>query len=145
MSAEANAAAARRALEDVFNQGRMEVVSELYSADCVGHDPADDQDRRGIQAMTEKARMYREAMSDLEITIDDLIATDDSAVTRWTARGTNDGELMGMPPTGRHVEVTGISIDRFNDDGLIAESWDQWDNAGFMTQLGVTSEAAATA
>lgn len=141
MSAEANAATARRVLEDIFNKGRLEVAAEVYSADCVGHDPADEEDRRGVAAMQEKARLYRDAMSDLELTVDDVFASGDRAVTRWTARGTNDGELAGMPPTGRRVETTGISIDRFDDDGHIVESWDQWDNAGFMAQLGIGSQA----
>lgn len=144
MSAEANAATARRVLEEIFNQGRLEVAAEVYAADCVGHDPADEEDRHGVKAAQDKAKMYRDAMSDLEITIDDMFATEDRAVTRWTARGTNDGELMGMPPTGRRIEITGTSIDRFDEDGRIVESWDQWDQVGFMKQLGI-SQAATTA
>lgn len=143
MSAEANAATARRVLEEIFNEGRLEVAAELYAADCVNHDPADEEDRHGVKAMQEKARLYRDAMSDLELTVDDVFATDDRAVTRWTARGTNDGELMGMAPTGRRIEITGTSIDRFDDSGRIVEEWDHWDNAGFMQQLGVTQEVTA--
>ena len=65
----------------------------------------------------------------------------------WLVRmtGTNTGSLMGMPPTGRHVEITGTSIDRFDADGQLVESWDQWDNLGFMTQLGISAEAMAQA
>lgn len=84
-------------------------------------------------------------MPDLQVTAEDLIATDDKVVMRWTVRGTNDGELMGMPPTGRSVEITGISIDRFDEDGRLVETWDQWDNAGFMEQLGISAEALAEA
>lgn len=143
MSAEANAATARRVLEEIFNQGRLELAAELYAADCVGHDPAEE-DRRGVKAMQEKAQLYRDAMSDLTLTVEDVFASEDRAVTRWTARGTNDGELGGMAPTGRRIETTGISIDRFDEQGRIVESWDQWDNAGFMAQLGV-EQAATTA
>ena len=50
-----------------------------------------------------------------------------------------------MPPTGKRIEITGLSINRFDSDGKLAETWDQWDNAGFMTQLGVTPEMAAQA
>ena len=52
---------------------------------------------------------------------------------------------MGMPATGKAVEITGTSIDHFDSDGLISESYDQWDNAGFMQQLGVSPEVAAQA
>jgi predicted ester cyclase len=60
-------------------------------------------------------------------------------------RGTNDGELDGMPPTGRKVEVRGISIDRFDNDGRIVETWDNWDRAGFMEQLGLMPAMAGQA
>jgi steroid delta-isomerase-like uncharacterized protein len=145
MSAEANAATARRVLDEVFNRGRLDLAAELYSADCVGHDPADPEDRRGVKAMQDKAQLYRDAMSDLELTVEDVFATGDRAVARWTARGTHDGDLAGIAPTGNRIETTGISIDRFDDDGRIVEEWDQWDNAGMLTQLGVSQAASTSA
>jgi steroid delta-isomerase-like uncharacterized protein len=145
MSSKSNAAAARRILEEGFNEGRVEVFDELCTEDVVTHDPAAPEDVRGVEAQKERTLGYRTAMPDLVCTIEDLIADGDTVVTRWTARGTNDGELMGMPPTHRQVEITGISIDRFNSDGRIVETWDQWDNAGFMGQLGISPAAMATA
>jgi steroid delta-isomerase-like uncharacterized protein len=143
MSAEANAAAARRVVEEAFNQGRLEVFDEVCSPDVVSHDPAEPEDLRGIDAHKERVRAYRTAMSDLEVVIDDVIAAGDKVATRWRARGTNDGELVGMAPTGKHIEITGMSIDHFDSEGKIAETWDQWDNAGFMVQLGLAPEPAA--
>jgi steroid delta-isomerase-like uncharacterized protein len=145
MSAEANAAAARRVAEEAFNQGRLEVFDEICSPDVVSHDPAEPEDIRGIEAHRERVRGYRTAMSDLHVVFEDVIATDDKVVSRWRARGTHDGELMDMAPTGRHIEITGISIDRFDPDGKLVETWDEWDNAGFMAQLGLLPEAAAQA
>ena len=142
MSAEANAAAARRIIDEAFNQGRLEVFDEVCSPDVVSHDPAEPEDIRGIAAHKERVRGYRTAMSDLEVIIDDVVATGDKVATRWRARGTNDGELMGMAPTGKRVEITGMSIDRFDSEGKIVETWDQWDNAGFMVQLGLAPEPA---
>jgi predicted ester cyclase len=77
------------------------------------------------------------------MTIEDVIAADDKVITRWRGTGTNDGAMMGMPPTGRHAEVTGITIDRFDSAGRITEIWTQWDNLGFITQLGVAEQALA--
>ena len=142
MSAEANAATAKRVVDEGFTQGRLEVFDEVCSPDIVSHDPAEPGDVRGIEAHKERVRAYRTAMSDLEVIVDDVVASGDRVATRWRARGTNDGELMGMAPTGKHVEITGISIDRFDADGKIVETWDQWDNAGFMVQLGLAPEAA---
>jgi steroid delta-isomerase-like uncharacterized protein len=141
MSAEANAAAARRLTDEAFNHGRLEVFDEICAPDIVSHDPAEPGDVRGIEAHKERVRQYRAAISDIAVVFDDVIAVGDKVVTRWTSRGTNDGELLGMPPTGRTVEITGISIDRFAADGKLVETWDQWDNAGFAAQLGLLQEA----
>jgi len=145
MSAEGNVGAATRVLDEGFNQGRLEVFDEVCSPDVVTHDPAEQEDVRGIEAQKNRCQMYRTAMPDLEVVVEDAFGSGDRVCTRWTARGTNDGELMGMPPTGKRVEITGNSIDRFDADGKLVETWDQWDNAGFMTQLGLTPEAAAQA
>ena len=142
MSAEANAATAKRVVDEGFCQGRLEVFDEVCSPDIVSHDPAEPEDVRGIDAHKERVRAYRTAMSDLEVVVEDVVASGDRVATRWRARGTNDGELMGMPPTGKHVEITGLSIDRFDPNGKIVETWDQWDNAGFMVQLGLAPEVA---
>jgi steroid delta-isomerase-like uncharacterized protein len=145
MSAEANAAASRRVVDEAFNEGRLEVFDEVCSPDVVTHDPAEPEDLRGIEGHKERVAGYRAAMSDLQVVFDDLIASGDKVVSRWTASGTNDGEMMGMPPTGKRVVITGISIDRYDAGGKLVETWDQWDNAGFMTQLGITPEVAAQA
>jgi steroid delta-isomerase-like uncharacterized protein len=145
MSAQDNAESARRILEEGFSQGRLEVFDEVCSPDVVSHDPAEPEDVRGVEAHKERCQGYRTAMPDLQVTVEDVIAADDKAVIRWSARGTNEGELMGMPPTGRRMEITGNSIDRFDADGQIVETWDQWDNAGFMSQLGISPEQMAQA
>jgi steroid delta-isomerase-like uncharacterized protein len=141
----ANEAAARSIIEQGFAEGRLEVFDEVCSPDVVSHDPAEQEDVTGIPAHKERAKGYKTAMSDLSLTVEECFAAGDKVVIRWRARGTNDGELMGMPPTGRSVEITGCSIDRFDADGRLVESWDQWDNLGFMTQLGISAEAMAEA
>ena len=80
--------------------------------------------------------MYRTAFSDLVLTVEDQIAEGDKVVTRFTARGTHRGELMGIPPTGVKVVVTGISIDRFVG-GRSVESWTHYDFMSLLKQLGV--------
>jgi steroid delta-isomerase-like uncharacterized protein len=145
MSAEANAATARRVVDEAFNEGRLDVIDEVSSPDIVTHDPAEPEDLHGTEVLKERVNRYRTAMPDLHITFDDVFATEDRAAMRWTVRGTNDGELEGMPATHRKVEITGNSIDRFDADGKIVETWDNWDNAGFMAQLGITPEMVAQA
>ena len=67
---------------------------------------------------------------------EDQIAEDDKVVTRWTAVGSHQGELMGIPPTGRRVTVTGITINRIVG-GKIMETWNNYDALGQLQQLGV--------
>ena len=78
---------------------------------------------------------YATTFSDLHFTIDDMVAEGDQVVTRWTVRGTHTGPLMDMPPTGKSVTITGISIDRVKN-GKIVEGWTEFDALGMMQQLG---------
>ena len=137
MSADANATTARRILDEAWNAGNLEVLDELCAPDCVEHDLSTHEEVVGLEANKDRILGYRDAMPDLHVTVDDLVASGDRVVTRWHASGTNDGELMGNPPTHRHMEITGMSIDRFDSDGRLAETWDQWDNLTFMQQLGL--------
>lgn len=132
---DANVEVSRRMLEEGFNQGNMATVEELTAAGYVGHDPAGPEDVRGAEGAKQFIATYRAAFPDLHIAIEDAIAADDKVVMRWTSTGTHLGELMGLAPTGAHVRVSGISIDRM-EDGKIAESWNNWDVLGLMRQLG---------
>jgi predicted ester cyclase len=76
---------------------------------------------------------------DMKITIEDQIAEGDKVVTRSRSRGTYQGELWGIPPTGKEVEVTSISMDRI-EGGKIAEHWTHADQLGMMQQLGVMEQ-----
>jgi steroid delta-isomerase-like uncharacterized protein len=145
MSAEQNLANSRRILEEAWNEGNLNVIDQLCASDCVDHDMASHDDTRGIEANKERVQMYRTAMPDLKVSIEDAIASGDEVAMRWTARGTNDGELMGNPPTHKRAEITGMSIDRFDAEGKLVETWDQWDMLGFMQQLGMSPEMAGQA
>ena len=134
MSAE-NKALARRLVEEAFNAGRLEVVDELVASDFVEHDPSLTEEVRGPAGVKELIASYRAAFPDIRVTIEDQIADGDYVVSRWSAKGTHQGELMGMSATGKQATVTGITIDRIVD-GRIAESWDNWDTLGLMQQLG---------
>ena len=57
-------------------------------------------------------------------------------LTRWSARGTHQGDLQGIAPTGKSVTITGTTLCRF-EGGKIAEAWELLDQMGMMQQLGV--------
>ena len=131
----ANKKAAKRILEEVFSQGKFEVVDELVHDDAVGHDPALPEPVRGPGGVKELVRGYRDAFPDLNLSIDEQVSEGDLVATRWTARGTHRGELFGIPATGKESTVTGITLDRFKD-GKIAESHTNWDTLGLLQQIG---------
>ncbi len=141
---EQNKAAARRFFE-LWESGNTDQFDEVVAADAVDHDPQRPfPDDRGAEAARKTAEMFLAAFPDTAYTIEQQVAEGDLVVTRWIARGTHEGELMGIPATQKSVEVSGIAIDRFSD-GKIAESWGNWDTIGLMQQLGAIPAPAETA
>ncbi len=132
---EENKAIARRIYDEAWNKGNLDLIDELCDANLVAHNlpPEVSPDRAGFKQLI---AMYRAAYSDVQMIVEDQIAEGDRVVTRWTGRGTHKGELMGIPPTGRHVTVTGIDIERIAG-GKVIEAWGEFDAMGMMQQLGV--------
>ena len=136
---EENKEKARRLLEEAFNEGNFGVVDEIVSPEYVLHDPALPEEIRGPEGVKGFVQMYRSAFPDTHITVEDQIAEGDDVVTRWTGRGTHQGELLGVPPSGKRVEVSGITLDRFSG-AKFAESWTSYDALGMMQQIGAIPE-----
>jgi steroid delta-isomerase-like uncharacterized protein len=133
---ERNKAVARRLFE-AWNSGELDTYDELIAPDAVTHDSQDPfTDVPGPEGMKRLTRMYRGGFPDTHFMVNAQIADDDLVCTRWTATGRNDGELMGMPPSGKSVVIAGVSITR-HVDGKITESWVSWDTLGMLQQLGV--------
>ncbi len=83
--------------------------------------------------------MYRNAFPDIQMSVEDVIAEGDKVVARWTVCATHQGELMGIPPSGNRMEVTGISIGRI-EGGKFVETWSNYDTLGMMQQIGAIPE-----
>lgn len=80
--------------------------------------------------------MYRAAFPDLHVQIEDQLAEGDRVATRWTGTGTHNGELAGIPATGKQVTLPGMEIVRIAD-GKLVEGWEGYDSGTLMRQLGV--------
>lgn len=130
-----NKALARRWFEDFFNTGDLDVAEEIVAPNHIYHDPAFPEPPSGPDGQKQVVSLYRSAFSDTRITVEDQIAEGDMVATRWVGRGTHDGEFMGVPPSGNHAEVAGITINRI-EEGMIAESWTNYDVMGMMRQIG---------
>lgn len=137
---EQNKACAKR-MFDAWNTRDLDVFDELIAADAIDHDPQNPfAEIHGPDGLKRQAQMYLDAFSDQRFLVNEQIAEGDFVTTRWTGTGTNDGELMGMPATGKSAVVAGVTINRFRD-GKIIESWASWDTLGMMQQLGVVPSA----
>ena len=137
-------AVSRRVFEEAFTQGKVEVLDELVAEDWVNHDETVPPEiPRGRAGLKQLAHGYRGAFPDLQMTVEDQIVQGDKVVTRWSARGTHQGDLMGIPATGKQGRANGITIDRI-ENGKIVESWNHWDQLSLLQQLGVVPELART-
>jgi steroid delta-isomerase-like uncharacterized protein len=133
MSAEENKTIARRLLEEPWTN--MDAVDELVDERYIGYDPSLPEPLRGPQGFKENVSMFRAAYSDGRITVDDQVAEGDKVASRWTGRGTHDGELMGIAPTGKQVTVPGVTVSRL-ENSRVVEEWTNWDTLGMLRQLG---------
>ncbi len=135
MSVEENKADTRRVTEEFWNKGNMELLNEFWAINYVHHDPTNPE-ISDLEGFKQWVIMTRTGFPDLNVTIEDIIAEGDKVVTRYTFRGTHKGDLGEIPPTGKEVTTTGITIDRFAD-GKIVESWFNGDDLGLWQQLGL--------
>lgn len=129
---EQNKAIAKRIFEAV-SRGNLEAFDELVAGSHVYHS---DPHLNGPEGQKQMVTMFRTAFPDLQLTVDAQVAEGDMVVSRVTARGTHNGDLMGVAPTGKRVTVSSISMMRMAG-GKVAEEWELIDEAGMMRQLGV--------
>jgi steroid delta-isomerase-like uncharacterized protein len=134
MSVEANKALVRRFWEQVWNQGDLLAIDEMVAPEFVKYVPG--RPMRGIQALKDWIAMSRTGAPDLRFTIEQEVAEGDAVATRWSARGTHSGPLLGIPATGKVVTMSGINIFRIAN-GKITEDRTAEDTLGLLQQLGV--------
>jgi steroid delta-isomerase-like uncharacterized protein len=123
-----------------INAHDIDGFGELLADDFVEHEvtPGLAPTKDGVKQFF---TMYIAAFPDLHMERQDVVASGDKVVARVKCTGTNTGDFMGMPATGKSVEVEAIDIIRFSDDGLAHEHWGLFDALGMMQQLGAIPEA----
>ena len=132
-------AATLRRFFDRLSAGDVDGFGEMLADDFVEHEetPGLAPTKEGV---LEFFRMQRAAFPDLRLDPEDVLPSGDKVVARSRMTGTHEGELMGMPPTGKRVDVQLIDIIRFGDDGLAHEHWGVFDMMAMMQQLGAVPE-----
>ena len=130
---------ALRRMYDMVNAGDVEGFGALLADDFVEHEetPGLAPTREGVK---EFFRKYLAAFPDLHFDAQDVLVSGDKVVARARATGTHQGEFMGIPATGKSVDVQLVDIIRFGEDGLAQEHWGVFDALAMMQQLGVVPE-----
>jgi steroid delta-isomerase-like uncharacterized protein len=135
MSADESKAIVRRVNEEIWNKGDLDVIDEVIADDFVTTVIGAPDQIRGPQGFREFVVMYRTAFPDLRLTIEEQITEGEIVVTRWKATGTHEGELMGIPATGKQATTSGVNINRVSG-GKLVEGWSLFDQLGLLQQIG---------
>ena len=119
---------------DVINSKELDGLDALIAVDVNDHDPGPGT-APGLAGTKQTLGMFHAVFSNFQVTAQDMIADDNKVVARLTVNGTNTGEFMGLPPTGKQITMAGIEMFRVAD-GKIVERWAEFDMMSLMQQLG---------
>ncbi|WP_394824829.1 ester cyclase [Pendulispora albinea] len=129
----------RSLYEDCINRGKGELLVQSFAPDFVGANG-----ERGPEGYAQTIASVKTGTPDVQFRIDDLVATDDKVVVRWSWEGTHTGPFRGFPATHKRITNTGIAIYHFRD-GKIVRAWLETDRLGVLQQIGAIPEKLAPA
>ena len=135
-------AAVQRVIEEGFNQGNADVLGEIYSPDYVGHLPPSEKDRVSLtfDDYKEVFILLHASVPDLHVSGEIMIAEGNMVAVRAVLQGTFEGEFYDIPPTGQALNLAFTVIQRFNDEGKIAEEWIEYDTRALAEQFGMGAD-----
>lgn len=132
---EQNKALIRKTLEE-WNKGNFDFFMETTTPDYVYYYPSGNPNPVSREVTVESTKRFWKSFPDISVSIEEIIAEGDKITTRYVVRGTHEGEFMGIPATGKKIEVSGITIGRI-ENGKFVEEWEEMDYYGLMIQLGM--------
>ena len=141
MKATDNKQIAHKFMEECWNKGNLNAISEFVALNCRYHDPVFTHLASGSANIRSHIENCRRGFPDMRFTIDDTIAEGNEVVHHWTVTGTHKGQFLGLAPTNRKATVSGTSIFRIHN-AKIAEQWSDWNLMSLMEQLGIPSALA---
>jgi steroid delta-isomerase-like uncharacterized protein len=122
-------------VNEAMRTGNVALLDEVIARNAVDHNPIPGQ-APGRDGIKKAFGEFRAAFPDMRMSVEDMIAEGDKVACRIITRMTHRGDFQGIPATGKEVTLSGIDILRFAN-GLLAERWGEFDNLGFLQQLGV--------
>ena len=135
---EENKAIVRRIVQEIWNEGNLDLADELITPDYVDN-VSGSGSPVGPEGFKDAVNGVRDAFPEFTITINDMISEGDKVALVWTFIGTHKGELMGIAPTEKLIEFDGIYLYRFKDGKLVERSGKR-DLFKLMSQLGAIPE-----
>jgi steroid delta-isomerase-like uncharacterized protein len=136
---EQHAAAIRRYADEIWGQGNLDAIEQIFSTEFVRHGPdMEGGPIQGHEGFKQLVTMYRDAFPDLKVPIEAQLVEGDTVMTRWTVLGTLKGPLLGMAPTGKSIQLGGFFMHHFKGD-QIAEEWVIYDSLAVLEQTGLVS------
>ena len=133
MSTDANKRIVQRFVDEVLAASRVETIDELVASDFVSH--TWDMTNAGRDKLRDTTPQMHARLTDVEMTVDDLVAEEDQVVARLTSSATPTGDFMGVAAAGKRYTIGEIHWFRLRD-GQLVEHWHQIDGLGLMRQLG---------
>ena len=127
MTLAANREIIKRYFEEVWNQGKLDVLDEIMDAHYINHSPGMPNSEPGPQGLKPIIAGMRKAFPDLTFEIKNMVVTEDQVAVHCMMSGTHKGDLFGTPPTGKTVRINQMQIERIKD-GKIVEHWRQSDD-----------------
>jgi len=131
-----NKAVIRKFVDEVLVGGNLSLVEEVFDPGYVAHDPSNPWRQGGLEGARAFLGEFHKGLSDRAYIVEDMIEEGDLVMYRWTMRGRQTGPFMGIPPTGRSIEITGMDAFRLRN-GKIVESWVAADALKMLQQLGI--------
>lgn len=137
-----NLALTKRLYDEVYNKGNTKILDEAFATNVTIYDDALPNHKEGLRGYKEAQNNYLRAFPNRKTKIDDIVATEDKVVVRWTITGTHKGDLKDLSASNNNFKINGISIYHFNN-GKITEVHQNWDRLGLLEQLGQVQPAEA--
>jgi steroid delta-isomerase-like uncharacterized protein len=126
---------------DIFERGAVDEVPSMFAPDFIEHDELPGSTATGVALVQEWVRTSKTAFPDAKYTIESVVGSGDEAVVRARMTGTHKGEFMGIPATGRKIDILLMDWVRIGPSGKFAEHWGAMQESKLMTQLGIPQQA----
>lgn len=133
-TAEANRSSLLAAWQAIDGEGRLEEMGRWFAPGYVRRSAEGEYTREGFRDVL---AALKRGFPDLSTRIEDAVAEGDRVAYRWVAVGTHAGDYLGIGPTHKRIAATGITISRFDSEGLIVEDWASWNKASVLHALGI--------